>query len=446
MEKIVIKAPRDKKADYDYVAFSFNGYHSYEDLNILRVSDGKEYKKILVPENKSITTSHKANHGTILVKTHDTLQHFSIKIVFDDLTEKQFQQLKRVFNGTAKGPLWFAEEPYKVYIAKLEQEPKIKFLCFDENNDGKLIRKYRGEGTLNFITCEPYAYSPDEIQLYDEEKEEYITNHVPSTTKISRIQDDKNPLTFSIRQNLQEKLKITLQIPAGEKYNDVRWDSKTGLVSGVKVNEKVSNEDVGDAIPSPLLDNTSYEVFSGYKAFKSLLPGQPYQPFEFGECPFTFEADLGFVENASKEGLKFVILDNQDGTFRINFPNSNLLPDYLQLTCLRHEKDETYKKYYTIIEHSQFNTEKSGQYYCEITADFLKGDELIQVRGKKEGYEDFLWPSNSSPTEDEQLKKDEDNLGIRVPIPYVGQSYGRIEPGPFEVVNIRGINYHYFYY
>jgi hypothetical protein len=45
----IIKVPRDTRADYDYIAFSFDGKHSYEDFNIYRVSDGNDgYSESLV--------------------------------------------------------------------------------------------------------------------------------------------------------------------------------------------------------------------------------------------------------------------------------------------------------------------------------------------------------------------------------------------------------------
>jgi hypothetical protein len=43
MEEIIVKVPKDETADYDLLAFSFDGYHSYEDLKILRVSNNKDF-------------------------------------------------------------------------------------------------------------------------------------------------------------------------------------------------------------------------------------------------------------------------------------------------------------------------------------------------------------------------------------------------------------------
>lgn len=36
--------------------------------------------------------------------------------------------------------------------------------------------------------------------------------------------------------------------------------------------------------------------------------------------------------------------------------------------------------------------------------------------------------------------------GVRTPIPYVGKSYGTLQPAPFEVENIYAMDYNYWYY
>jgi hypothetical protein len=50
MADIVVKVPTYENADYDFLAFSFDGKHSYEDFHIYRISDGNDgYKENLVP-------------------------------------------------------------------------------------------------------------------------------------------------------------------------------------------------------------------------------------------------------------------------------------------------------------------------------------------------------------------------------------------------------------
>ena len=39
MAECIVRAPKDSKADYSYIAFSFGGLHSYEDFGLYRTSD-----------------------------------------------------------------------------------------------------------------------------------------------------------------------------------------------------------------------------------------------------------------------------------------------------------------------------------------------------------------------------------------------------------------------
>jgi hypothetical protein len=45
--------------------------------------------------------------------------------------------------------LWFSEEPYKVYSAKITGVSTMSYLPFEEKDgDGKISRIYRGDGKI----------------------------------------------------------------------------------------------------------------------------------------------------------------------------------------------------------------------------------------------------------------------------------------------------------
>ena len=50
MAESIVKSPQTSGADYDYIAFSFKGLHSFEDFGIIRTSDGSRYNENLAPE------------------------------------------------------------------------------------------------------------------------------------------------------------------------------------------------------------------------------------------------------------------------------------------------------------------------------------------------------------------------------------------------------------
>jgi hypothetical protein len=56
MAESIVKVPRIKEMDYDFIAFSFKGLHSFEDFGIYRTSDGNTgYNDNLAPQMKEQT-------------------------------------------------------------------------------------------------------------------------------------------------------------------------------------------------------------------------------------------------------------------------------------------------------------------------------------------------------------------------------------------------------
>ena len=67
MAESIVKTPtlRDKEGviDYDYIAFSFKGLHSYDDFNIYRTSDGDRYNEELMPTAQDVTAEVPGGDG-----------------------------------------------------------------------------------------------------------------------------------------------------------------------------------------------------------------------------------------------------------------------------------------------------------------------------------------------------------------------------------------------
>jgi predicted phage tail component-like protein len=162
MAESIVRIPKNN-TDYDFIAFTFNNKHSYEDMNIIRTSDGNRYNEDLAPTINDLTAEVPGGDGMYYFNTHHKQKVFNISFAFDHLEEAKLYELKRWLNGKDMGDLWFAEAPYKVYTAKVTGQPNLKMLCFNE--DGKRI--YKGEGTVQFTAYWPYAHTPDIIQRWD---------------------------------------------------------------------------------------------------------------------------------------------------------------------------------------------------------------------------------------------------------------------------------------
>jgi hypothetical protein len=76
------------------------------------------------------------------------------------MTESTFVKLKKWLRGKEIGPLWFAEAPYKVYMAKVTGEPVLNVIPFTINNE----RIYKGEGKVTFTALYPFARTPDYVE------------------------------------------------------------------------------------------------------------------------------------------------------------------------------------------------------------------------------------------------------------------------------------------
>lgn len=138
----------------DFIGFTFNNKHSSE-LGIVRTSDGSRFNENLLPVYSDKTVSISGADETYYLGSNYTQRVFDVSFAFDSLTDKQFQDLRRIFGDKKIHDLIFDEYPYKVYKAKTNGNPSLKYICFDENEE----RIYKGEGTISFIAYYPFAKS-----------------------------------------------------------------------------------------------------------------------------------------------------------------------------------------------------------------------------------------------------------------------------------------------
>lgn len=177
----------------DFIGFTFDGVHSSE-LNILRVSDGDRYNEVLLPDIEDKTIESSGRDGVYYYGSFYQSREIEIQIAFDQVTEEQYRNIRRLFGQKKICKLIFDERPYKVYYVKLAEPISLETVCFDEEDyywdttghrpkdepistDGMYIpgsidhkvylgtkkRIYKGEGSINFIAYDPFAR-----QLYKE--------------------------------------------------------------------------------------------------------------------------------------------------------------------------------------------------------------------------------------------------------------------------------------
>lgn len=254
MAASIVKVPSAEAQSLDFLAFSFNGLHSWDDFNIYRTSDGDRYNENLAPTLSDKTTETPGGDGMYYFGTFHKQKDFNISFAFDHLTEQKLRNLKKWLNGKEMGDLWFQEAPYKVWTAKPTGNSSIKYIPFDDfDAQGNKIRVYKGEGTVQFTAYWPYAHTPDYVQdglTYMNGKS--LTSYVNFTNKdewaaTSGLIDSTDTCTGENPGDLPapfvaswsgfcsknttcqvENLHITVK---QDTYN-LQWDSKTGIVSG----------------------------------------------------------------------------------------------------------------------------------------------------------------------------------------------------------------------
>ena len=154
----------------DFTGFRFGNVHS-EDLHLVVVSSSDRYEKNLLPENKDYSTEVPGGNGSYYFGSTFGNREFGVEVAFDNVDEKTWRRISNLFATDKLQDLVFDELPYKTYRAKLKSKPEFKCLCFTDRDTKE--RVYKGEGTLNFICYQPFAYgfnkyvirAADEYQL-----------------------------------------------------------------------------------------------------------------------------------------------------------------------------------------------------------------------------------------------------------------------------------------
>lgn len=207
MAESIVKIPSTASSDFDFLAFSFGGKHSYDDFGIYRTSGGDRYEEKLVPNMNDKTAEVPNGDGMYYFNTTYKQREFPISFAFDHLTEEQLRGMRRWLNGKELGDLWFEEAPYKVYTAKVTGQPSIKVIPFDETyTEGGVQKKrriYKGEGNVTFTAYWPYAHTP---------RGEIETTFYSPKIEVTEEDNSKDSISFNITD---EKIIKLLRRPGG---------------------------------------------------------------------------------------------------------------------------------------------------------------------------------------------------------------------------------------
>lgn len=246
--------------DYDFIGFSYDGKHCIQDFQIYRTSDGSRYNDNIIPQLNDKTAEVPGIEGQYFLSTKHKAKQFAINIAFDHLTEQKYHEMRRWLDGRKIAELIFDEAPYKVYSAKVTGTPQLKTIAFQEN--GKRI--YKGEGTIQFTCYYPYAHTPVKTESNEDgrflnsyrstdypSKEEWQDGSGLISSRTLRFGENSGdlpaPFVLEISHYIDNGIKIIPKnseflingkgITITEPCWNLKWDSKTGLVTGTKTKD-----------------------------------------------------------------------------------------------------------------------------------------------------------------------------------------------------------------
>lgn len=325
----------------DFIGFTFNGVSS-DDLGIMRVSDGDRYDEKLHPEVNDRTSEVPGRDGTYYFGTDYGAKPISVSFAYDNLTEAQFREVRRVFSPKKQGRLIFDESPYKAYLAKVENSIEMNYICFDEPDyvwitdsnkksvtgqpyeykeyTGTTRRTYKGEGTIEFICYYPFAKSIHKLlDEYSDEnidewkgasglltQEEYETEeydlYVDGTVKLYNAGDigtglkiycpfenqTYSNLTINYKIDNIVELSLNLKDVEAKHPNDIGFliNTETQLIQGVSSYTDEKNY---------TLSNTLYNNFIKAGSFFRVVPGESTLEIQGGNSDMKFFYDYLYL-------------------------------------------------------------------------------------------------------------------------------------------------------
>lgn len=277
----------NKAVKGDFIGFTYGGVH-FSGHGLMRVSDGSRYSTYLLPSinNKSVQIPGK--DGSYFFNSSFGNMEFSISVAYDSVTETDMRKIKQLLGDKKPHALWFDENPYKEYIAKVSKPPQFKWICFDESKniyrdiDGvsreEMTRLYKGEGVINFTCHTPYARS--RVNFLDDQVDSVLWGYGRGSGRdyvLTQINARYDGSIF-YKKYLNSNLKIPIYVEINEKDSGVFYWTDTG----------------------PVTDPTCWD-----DSLKGPYLGVRDQGYEIQLTPLTFEFNYNFNEWEKASGLRY---------------------------------------------------------------------------------------------------------------------------------------------
>lgn len=191
---------RERMQKDDYIGFTYAGKHSSQ-FGLKSVTSGDRYQRYLSPEFSDLTQSTVGRDGTLYFGTNKTKRTIALNVAFDDMTEKEYRELRRWLNSGI-ADLVLDEVPYVKYHAKASAPVQISFLVFMDKNEDRV---YKGEFQITFVCYDPYGYSTSkylENYSYTGFVDKYIISSSQMTSTMSEWANQSKLLPLQTYQGI----------------------------------------------------------------------------------------------------------------------------------------------------------------------------------------------------------------------------------------------------
>lgn len=278
----------------DFTGFYWNGHHTSE-WNIKVVSSSDRYDSRFLSEISNSLTDIPGGDGQYYHNSTFGPKKWTCNIAFDKITEINKREIENWLSSKELSDFIFDEVPFKAYTCKLESQPSITWLCFDEpktTKNRKEPRIYKGEGTLNFIAPFPYAHNARKINENGTTGEplkylsdiEFLKNHskfkkyiylLSKSGSAIHLHNSRSVLDLAeIRGSTTQLFEVNEQgFSFGKNYDfisgyfgkaageEVEGCLKVELNSNSSNNDDVNNLDYSYVNETSLSDNKAYLIF-----------------------------------------------------------------------------------------------------------------------------------------------------------------------------------------
>lgn len=371
----------------DFTGFRFGNIHS-KDLNLIVVSQSSRYDKNLLPNPTNYTLKVPGGDGNYYFGQTYESREINVNVAFDNVSENNFRQIQQLFSNDKQQDLVFDELPYKTFKAKIKSKPEFKVLCFTDKTTGE--RVYKGEGTLNFICFQPYAYG---LNKYVVRAADYYKCLTPKQILSNISQKNyNNQLTglikdhYNVKENLHTPWKggfpTIEQVQNGELFFDddtalnrkkllidVReyWDNVPEWQSTAKLLTTPTLDFDQELIYMPQYSQVNYYNMDTGLNKQNAMIGSRILVYNPGDIPIDFELKLGNLSSGFRSNLaKYKFRISRYNVQRLTIEQA---VDWTGLKTFKPEDNEKYKygtRYFTIAEP---NKDNQGLVWGEVKED-----------------------------------------------------------------------------